>query len=304
MIVGMAEPDVLETPTFEAWIAELSAGTDLSPKGREVLTWLRTRPQLSAYASSRRLADEIGVNVGTIVRTAQALGFEGWTALQRELRSRYLAGLSAVELSDEHEAQGSSALTSIERDRDALNFVRKSVSAASIQAFAQAIAMATNTVVLAQGSFAAAGLALAHNARLAGYSVTHVGDSSGLVNAVSRLTPADLLVVINCWHIWRSSITALDAAVESGVTTAVVTDSTSTLLRSTVTHQLVVPSEGASFFPSLVAALSVCQAVVVELAALDTIHTRESVAASEREWARFGLLHSATGRSTRGRDRP
>lgn len=288
--------------SFEAWMAELATNGDLTPKGREVLALLRTRPQLSAFASSRKFADAVGVNVGTIVRTAQGLGFEGWTDLQQELRARYLAGLTAVELSEEHEQQGASAAGSLERDRDALDFLVRSGSVEQIRAVARTIAEAGSVIVLAQGSFAAPGLALVHNARLAGYPLRHVGDASSLVNAVSRLAEGDVLIVINCWHIWGSSITALEAATEAGVETVVVTDTNSALLGKQSTHQLVVPSESAGFFPSLVGALAVCQAVVVELAALDPARTRRAVADSEREWERFGLLHRGGRRTRPGRD--
>lgn len=291
----MSLPESHDTTSFEAWITDLSSRPELTARGRDVLTVLRIQPQLSAFASSRQLADAVGVNVGTVTRAAQALGYSGWTSLQYEFRSRYVASLSAAELSSEHALQGSTAASSIDRDRAALEFLQKSTPEESIARVASAIAKARRCVVLAQGSFASPGIALAHNAYLAGYDVRHVSDISTLVNTLPRLGERDLLVVINCWHIWESSLMALRVAAEAGVESVVITDSSSSLLKMTAAHQLIVPAEGAGFFPSLVGALAICQAVVVELAQVDPARTRENIEASEREWSRFHLV----GRSSR-----
>lgn len=255
---------------------------------------LRTQPRLAAFASSRALAKQAGVNVGTVTRAAQALGFSGWTALQHEFRTRYVAGLSAVEVANEHALNGSTAEASFARDRDAVDYLGRSVSAETITAIARRIAHSRHTMVVAQGSFAGPGIALAHNSTIAGYDVQHVADPTVLANRLAHLGPGDLVIAINCWQIYRSTIQAFDAAADAGINTVLITDSSSPLLGSSATLQVAVPSEGAGFFPSLVGALSVCQAIVVELAALDPAKTRRALAEAEDQWTHFHLLRESS----------
>lgn len=276
--------------SFELWVTQLSQQPDLTTKGRAVLTVLRTQPEVSAYASTRVLAERAGVNIGTITRTAQTLGFSGWSALQHEFRSRYVASLSAVQVASEHARESPSALASIARDRAALDYLERAVPAEVIAAAAERIHEARRTVVLAQGSFASVGIALAHNLAIAGYDVHHVADPAVLANTLAHLKPGDLLVAVNCWQIYASTLEALRVAADNGAGSVLITDSGSPLLGSEGTLQIAVPSEGVGFFPSLVAALSIAQAIVVELSTIDPAATRDALTRAEQQWKNFELL--------------
>jgi DNA-binding MurR/RpiR family transcriptional regulator len=276
--------------SFESWVTQLSQEQGLTAKGRAVLTVLRMQPELSAYASSRVLAAHAGVNIGTITRTAQALGFSGWSALQHEFRSRYVASLSAVQVATEHDREGSNALASIARDRAALDYLERSIPAEAITAAARRIHEARRIVVLAQGSIASVGIALAHNLAIAGHDAHHVADPAILANTLAHLETGDLLVAVNCWQIYSSTLEALQVADSNGVGSVVITDSGTPLLGNSDTLQIAVPSEGVGFFPSLVAALSVAQAIVVELSTIDPAATREALTRAEQQWDNFGLL--------------
>ncbi|MGO8609150.1 hypothetical protein ACC848_40000, partial [Rhizobium johnstonii] len=54
--------------------------------------------------------------------------------------------------------------------------------------------------------------------------------------------------------------------------------------------RIVVPSEGAGFFPSLIPALAVAQAIAVELASIDRVRSNASIAASERSWDAMRIM--------------
>lgn len=133
-------------------------------------------------------------------------------------------------------------------------------------------------------------MALAHNAALCGDDVVHICDPANLVNTLGRLQEDDLLIAINCWQIYTSTVEALNAAAEKGVGAVLITDSGAPLLGTKATLQIAVPSEGVGFFPSLIAALAVVQSVVVELSAMDPNQTRRALASAEHEWQRFKLL--------------
>ena len=57
------------------WFADLTAGTRLTRKGAEIAHFLAVNPRLASFGSASEIAAHLGVNVATVVRFAQALGF-------------------------------------------------------------------------------------------------------------------------------------------------------------------------------------------------------------------------------------
>ena len=120
----------------------------------------------------------------------------------------------------------------------------------------------------------------------------HVDADADSANSLSRCTPDDLLIAVNCWQIYHSTLTALQSATEMGVRSVLLTDSPRPLTGVHTDDVVAVPSESVGFFPSLVGALSVVQAIVVELTALNPARSRAALANAEAQWHRFGLLRS------------
>ncbi|MGI5282393.1 MurR/RpiR family transcriptional regulator [Nonomuraea polychroma] len=96
---------------------------------------------------------------------------------------------------------------------------------------AEAIATARRTVIVADGSYAAIGLALAYNARLAGYPVTAVtaGDAE-LANTMTTLGADDVLIAISFWRLYESTVLAANEARSRGARVFALTDAASPAL--------------------------------------------------------------------------
>ncbi|MFD9891448.1 MurR/RpiR family transcriptional regulator [Amycolatopsis sp. NPDC059027] len=277
---------------FEAWLRDRLPERGLRPKSAAVLEMLVSQPRRASFGSTAELAQLAGVNVATVTRTAQALGFAGWPALQQELRARYLSSLSAPQVAEEHRGAGSPGSASLRRDLDSLALLDRRFDEKVIREVAQALAGARRTVVLADGSYAAVGIAFAHNARLAGYDVHAVtAGNAELANVVAKLTAADALVAISFWRLYESTVRAANEAKSRGARVFAITDAASPALADAAEHVLMVPAEGVTFFPSLTAGMALAQAIVAQLAAVDPARTSESVEAAEAMWSRFDLLH-------------
>jgi DNA-binding MurR/RpiR family transcriptional regulator len=257
-----------------------------------VLEVLLTQPRRASFASTAELAALAAVNTATVTRTAQALGFAGWPALQQELRARYLSALSAPDVAAEHLPSGAPADASLRRDLDSVALLTRRLDGHLVRDVAGAMARARHTVVVADGSYAATGIALAHNARLAGYTVTTVtGGDAQLANEISRITDDDVLVAISFWRLYASTVVAAQEARARGAKVFALTDAASPALAEAADAVLLVPAEGVAFFPSLTGGMALVQAIVAELAVVDPVRTRRSIEAAEAGWDRFGLLH-------------
>lgn len=275
----------------ETWLRARVPERGLRAKGAAVLEVLVTQPRRASYGSAAETAELAGVNVATVSRTAQLLGFSGWSQLQQELRARYLASLSAPDVAAAHHAEGEPAGASLRRDLDSLAVLSRRLDAQLVRTVAEAIARARRTLIVAHGSYVAVGSALGHNARLAGYDAAVVRDDADLANSIARVEPGDVLVAISFWRLYQSTVTAAEEAHDRGARVFVLTDAASPALADAAEQVVLIPAEGVGFFPSLVPGLAVAQAIAAHLSTVDPDRTRRAVEAAEAQWSRFGLLH-------------
>lgn len=277
----------MQRQSTNEWLADLIPGRGLSPALGRVFEALVTNPKLASYGDLEVIADAAAVNKSTVVRCAQALGFAGWAALQRELRARYLAAMTSEETFTAHtegsvSGPGHSAfLQDIQNLKDAM----ESVAAEDVEAVIEAIANASRTVVGATGTLTVPGQVLAHLATSIGYPITLENRGAvHLASALANFGEHDLLIVFNVWRPIRDLLNSARIAKDAGARVVAITDSARGPYRDLADHLLVVPSEGVSFFQSITAATSLAYGLVDGLARLDPAKTRARLAAARRMW--------------------
>ncbi|BCW46914.1 MurR/RpiR family transcriptional regulator [Arthrobacter sp. StoSoilB5] len=282
-----------DSSTLTEWLDSRVQGRKLAARQMQVVGILRSQPRLASYGSVSDIAAAANSNASTVTRTAQTLGFKGWADFQFELRSRFLASLSAVEVAAEHNGHISSpAQAAVSTDRANLAHFERTLDADTIHQIAQAIAGARQTFIVAAGSYAIPGKALEHNAIIAGYNVRLLdADVAALTNAIARLGAEDLVIAISLWRVYDSTIRAVDIAHNIGAPVVSITDSAGSPVAVHALHRIVVPTEGAGFFPSLTGAVAAVQAIAVELASLDRERSNQNIAASERTWDQMRIMH-------------
>ncbi|MGO2659966.1 MurR/RpiR family transcriptional regulator [Mycetocola reblochoni] len=272
--------------TIESWLSARTATTALGTQAERVVQVLARSPQFACYASAREVAERAGVNVSTVVRTSQQLGFAGWPQLRGGLRDEYLASLAAVRPA----TADATDVAALMLQQDATNLAATTTpeNLAAIREIGAAIASAGTTVVLASGSGAGPATILGYLASVYGHDVeVATGSATAQAVAVSRLGSGDCLIVLNVWRLTKAlrQLTALGH--ERGATVAVLTDLRSSPLGADADHVVVTPIEGVDETPSLTAMVAVVQGI---LAVLAVRTDRDAVGAVERAWERLGLM--------------
>ncbi|MGD9865041.1 MAG: MurR/RpiR family transcriptional regulator [Pseudodonghicola sp.] len=279
---------------LEDWLRWTADRNDLSAAAHRTVQAMIEDPEAAAFASARELAGKAGVNVATVTRAAQALGFQGWPQLQLEIRSRYLKGLSASDVARVHRrdqiAVAPSEL-SIGRSLENIRAVQRVLDRKLLHRIAGDIARARQTVIVAPGSFGGIGLPLAHNIRLAGYPVQLLSDDAALAGALPSLSSGDVLFAISFWRLYRTTVEAATAARRQGCCVIALSDSVNNALTRQATHKVVVPSQSASHFPSLVAGQAAAEAILADLATIDPDRSRTALARAEAAWDTLDVLH-------------
>jgi len=276
------------------WLDGLAFGRKASPGIESVLVILRLDAGKASFMSTQDLASRANVNVATVVRAAQFLGFSGWSALKSELRHRYLATLTAEKILSER-AVPTSGLAQSSLVDDARNLARlaEGIDPAQLERAAAILASANRTIVLATGSYAAAGYQLAHAGQWMGRDIElHSAPGTPLANRLRLLQPGDCLVSCNLWRASKFVLDVARAASRRGIRVIAIADR-QTAITDLAEEALLVPSEGVTFMPSTVAAVATVQALLAELSAADPGRTMAALRDTEDLWSELDLVDPA-----------
>jgi len=281
-----------EPDSVAEWLRSLLPVKGLGSSGQQVFNLVAREPGKASFLPAGELADLAQTSVSSVTRAAQRMGYAGWPDFQRDLRTRHLAHLSALEVSDAHRSGSSPYESSLRQDLDSLAAALRNVDERRITRIAALLARSENIYVTAQGSFSAIGQALVHNMQIAGYPARELLDRPASVsNHVSRMSSRDVLVVCSYWRLYDLAVTAATQARLRGAKVVILTDNISPALSKCADEIVTTPAEGSSFFPSLTAAMAVQQGIVATLAGLDPARTRQNLIAVEEGWREFKLLH-------------
>lgn len=276
--------------SIASWMEDRLGGREPSRAIARVIEVLRDDPESAAYSSAQAVATVAGVNVATATRAAQFLGYPGWPALVRDVRAHYLASLTSGRMyRDGVELGGGAAPELIEGDARSLRRLAELPSTGRVGEAARMVAAARSCVILTTGMYTVPASVLVHGGQMLGYDVVLAsGSSSSQINAVRRLTPADLLVAFDI----RSTASLVSAltrdAGERGVPTLVVADR-DTRIAATATLALKVPLDAARFVTSMTAPVALMQAVLSALANLDPERSQAQLTDYDERLAHYGV---------------
>lgn len=270
---------------FDGWINLLSRGVRMSPKGQQVLRVLAGSPAFASEASTAQIAERAEVDPATVVRVAQSLGFKGWTGLQLEIKNHYLEFLDAHELLEMHDGGGQSpAQRALLSDIAALQFLQVNLDLGAVESFSSTLVAARRILLLGSGSYMGPLTQFAHVGSRMGLTVSLAGSGGKSVPAsLAELAEGDVLLVLNLWRT-PSEIQAIAQLVdELGITLLLISDTQTAPLATYAEQVLVIPAEGSSHFPSLVAASAMIHALLAMIteklgpAGIDAIRHHEKV---------------------------
>ncbi|MGO2941796.1 MAG: MurR/RpiR family transcriptional regulator [Brevibacterium aurantiacum] len=275
--------EVRTVSSFSEWVDTLRSATRLTRATKTILGVIKTDPEEAAYCSAQALADIAEVNVATVVRAAQSLGYSGWPAFSAEIRTRYLASLSPRSLYLHNRSQGLLA-TTIDKDIELLERMRDGLDESTLNRMSEHIIASESTGVFATGSYAAPGMQLSHVAQMLGYRVRlHSGSVTSMVNEVNLLTSHDCFLAITLWKSSRAVVQLAEVAREQGAKVLVIADRR-TALTDIADEYVLVPAESSELISSLVCATSAVQYLLGCLARHDEERTQSMLGRIDDLW--------------------
>lgn len=248
-----------------------SSRSAFSKGQRRIADYIVNHYDRAAYMTAHRLGETTGVSESTVVRFAIELGYDGYPHMQRELREMVhtrLTSLQRLELAWER-MQGKSILNGVmEND---INKIRGTMETARGEDFDRAVDLILNArriyILGLRTSFFLAGF-MAFYFKLLFDNVTVVGGSSGegdIYENLLRVSEEDVVIGISFPRYSKRTLKGLRFTRDRGASIVSITDCASSPIAPLGNCSLYAPCEMASFVDSLVAPLSLINALIVAI---------------------------------------
>jgi len=222
----------------------------------------------AAFMTAARLGQTVGVSESTVVRFAATLGFDGYPGLQKALQEMIKNQLTAVqrmEVTNDRLGNADVLQKVIQTDLDAIKSTLEIVDRTVFENSVRAIINARKIYMIGVRSAAA----LSH---FLNFYFTHIFDNvlnidtastSVIFEQLLRIGPGDVFIGLTFSRYSSRTYKAADFAKQNGATVIAITDSRQAPICRVADHVMAAKSDMASFVDSLVAPLSLVNALIV-----------------------------------------
>lgn len=244
------------------------SGKKLSKSHRRIAECIVSHYDKAAFMTASRLGEYVGVSESTVVRFASALGYDGYPQLQRALQELIRHRLTAAQrfemTSDMDQSQVVSKV--LKADMQNIRSTIDELDESVFESVVQSLLQARNIYVLGVRSSAPLAQFFAHYLRFIFSNVQLVTSGvSDVFEQLSRVGEDDVLVGISFPRYSSRTIEAMQFAKSRGTQLVAITDGPLSPLHSVSDYCLMAKSDMASFVDSLVAPLSLINALIVAL---------------------------------------
>jgi DNA-binding MurR/RpiR family transcriptional regulator len=253
-------------------LSMIAANTNSFSKGQKrIATYILNSYDKAAFITANQLGQAVGVSESTVVRFAAELGYDGYPGMQRALQEMVrnkLTSVQRIEIGNDRLGNQDILSQVIHSDIDKLRMTLDEVNRVSFEGAVDSIAKAKRIYILGvRSSSAIAGfLGFYFNLIFESVSLIHTNSVSEVFEQLFRIGPDDVFIGISFPRYSSRTARAMRFAHDRSATTIAITDSESSPLASWATYSLLAKSDMVSFLDSLVAPLSLVNALLVATA--------------------------------------
>ncbi len=248
----------------------------------------------AAFMTASKLGSTVGVSESTVVRFSTELGYDGYPKLQKALQELIRIKLTAVqriEVTNNRIGDQDILRTVMMSDIEKLRLTLEDIKRDDFNAVVDAILGAKKIYILGVRSSAAltSFLGFYFNLMFENVRLVHTTSVSEMFEQILKVTPEDVVIGISFPRYSSRTVKALQYAHDRGAQVVAITDSMFSPLVANATHCLIARSDMASFVDSLVAPLSVINALIVALGMKKKKETYDTFEHLEKIWDEYGV---------------
>ncbi|MEA5010275.1 MAG: MurR/RpiR family transcriptional regulator [Angelakisella sp.] len=254
----------------------------------------------AAFMTASKLGDTVGVSESTVVRFATEVGFEGYPQLQKNLQEIIRNRLTTVQRMNIIDGQlgNEDVLTKV------LTFdcekIRRTIEETNRKDFSAAVDTIVNckeiyVLGIRSSSILASFLSFYFNHIFPHVHNVNTSTASEVFEQMLRIGEGDVLIAISFPRYSQRTLRAARYAKSRGATVIAITDSTSAPLAEVADILLLARSDMASFVDSLVAPLSLINALIVAVGLKKKDEIAQTYATLENIWEEYHVYEKTDG---------
>lgn len=255
---------------------------------RKIANFILESYDKAAFMTASRLGQKVGVSESTVVRFAFELGYDGYPDMQRSLQKMIRNRLTTVQrIEVTNDRLGDQDLLSmvLQSDIEKIRQTLEELDRDSFYSAVDAIVSARKIYIIGVRSSAsiASFLHFYFNLIFDNVVLVSANTASETFESLLRVGEGDAVIGISFPRYSSRTVQALSFARDRGATTIAITDSETSPLAPISRYSLMARSDMASFVDSLVAPLSLVNALLVAVSQRknedlsNTFHTLEGI---------------------------
>lgn len=256
---------------------------------RRIAAYLTDSYDKAAFLTAGVLGKTVQVSESTVVRFAVQLGYAGYPEMQKALQEMVLTRLTAaqrMEVGEKRIAQEDVLSTVLQADAERIRNTAEKIDAAQFQSAVESLLSARRVYVLGVRSSAPLAAFLYYYLR---YMLDDVRplfrlSDSEVFEELVRLTPQDALVAISFPRYCAVAVRAMEIVRASGARTIALTDCAGSPIAPNADCLLLAGSGMVSLVDSMVAPMSVINALLVAVASRRKTETTQMFEKLEEIW--------------------
>ncbi len=265
----------------------------LSKSHRMLAQYIQENYEKAAYMTAARLGKEVGVSESTVVRFANAAGYSGYPEFQRglqELIKSQLTTVQRIEMEDYYSEEEFDMNKVIRKDIDNIREIIDSVDNSEMNRAIDSIVSSRKVFIIGLRSSTALAEYLGFYLRvvLEDVQVISLGISDVFEQLV-RIKKGDLLIAITYPRYSKKTIDAVKYAKNQEAKIIAITDSSLSPLQEFADYSLFAKSNMISFVDSLVAPLSLINALIVGVGMRQKSQIKEYFDELESIWKEYDV---------------
>jgi len=248
----------------------------------------------AAFMTASKLGKRVGVSESTVVRFAAELGYDGYPdmqkSLQKMIRNR-LTSVQRIEVTNDRIGDQDLVSMVLQSDMDKIRQTLEELDRSSFEHAVDAIVSARKIYIIGVRSSASITTFLTFYFNLIFDNVVEVSanTASEVFERLLRVGEGDVVIGVTFPRYSSRTVQAVSFARDRGATTIAITDSEASPLAPISRYTLKARSDMASFGDSLVAPLSLVNALLVAVSRKKNDDIGQTFQTLEQIWEEYGV---------------
>ena len=266
----------------------------LSKRQKLIAEYIVNHYDKAAYMTASRLGDTVGVSESTVVRFAVEIGYDGYPELQKAMQEMIRDKLTSVQRIDvAHDRINSEDILTSVLNQD-IKLIKKTIEENNSESFERSVDYLLEArkiyIFAVKSSFALA--------RFLGYylelifgnvKIIETTSKSEMYEQLFRTGENDVMIGISFPRYSSSTMEAMQFASQQGAKVIAITDSMSSPVTKIADCVLIAKSDMASVVDSLVAPLSLINALIVATVSKKRDEVTHTFRQLENIWDRYNI---------------